>query len=179
MHPPAQGLLQHTPSTQKPVAHWQLELQEAPFGWSATQVVPEHQAFASQVAGQPPDGAQVVLQAPAPLHVFRPHAFSGSVFTGRFVQVPKFGVRLHATQPPRQALLQQNPSTQLPDVHSIDEPQVLPCAFFGAQVVTLQYSVEAHPFTSAGQDAPSPVQFSAMVSHAPPGARHWTPFARN
>ena len=34
---PAHAALQQTPSTQKPLPHWLARVQQAPFGWGATQ----------------------------------------------------------------------------------------------------------------------------------------------
>jgi hypothetical protein len=53
------------------------------------------------------------------------------------VQVPVEPVRLHAWQVPVQAVLQQTPCAQLPEVHSEPAPQVTPFDFFW-QVFVMQ-----------------------------------------
>ena len=58
------------------------------------------------------------------------------------VQVP--GVTSHWSQAPPHAVLQQNPSTQLPDVHWAALVQTPPFASCGWQVVPAQYWVAGH-----------------------------------
>jgi hypothetical protein len=53
-------------------------------------------------------------------------------------QVPTEPVTLQALQDPPQAVLQQTPSTQLPDEHSLEAVHVELLAFLGTQVVPLQ-----------------------------------------
>jgi hypothetical protein len=71
---------------------------------------------------------QVAMHSPAPLQNVRPHTPSSSVPAARAVQVPTVPARLHASQPPTQAELQQVPSTQLPDWHSPGALQAWPSA---------------------------------------------------
>jgi hypothetical protein len=54
------------------------------------------------------------------------------------VQVPKEPVRLQASQAPAQAVLQQRPSTQLPEVHWLAAEQVAPFDCLATQEVPLQ-----------------------------------------
>jgi hypothetical protein len=84
---PLQALLQQTPSTQIPLAHWLLCAQAMEFPWR---------------------------QAPAPLQA--PGAVQpgeSSWPEGVFAHVPTLPAMLHAWQVPPQEVLQQTPSTQL------------------------------------------------------------------
>jgi hypothetical protein len=56
----------------------------------------------------------------------------------RTAQVPTEPVTLHASQPPPHAVLQQTPSTQLPERHWLFEVHVGPFASFATQLVPLQ-----------------------------------------
>jgi hypothetical protein len=53
-------------------------------------------------------------------------------------QVPTEPVRLHASQAPPHAVLQQTPSTQLPEAHWLAAVHTVPLAIFGTQLVPLQ-----------------------------------------
>ena len=79
----------------------------------------------------------------------------------RFAQVPTEPERSHASQAPPQAVSQQTPSTQLPEVHSLAVAQALPFASFGTQLLAEQYEVAMH-FAStvqvAGQLTAAPEQ---------------------
>jgi hypothetical protein len=100
---PAQAELQQTPSTQLPLAHW----------LSCEQLWPLARR-----------------QAPEPLQVFG--AVQGVVATrsgwpeGRKVQVPALPVMLHDMHVPLQLVLQQTPSTQLPERHWLLSVQAWP-----------------------------------------------------
>jgi hypothetical protein len=59
-HAPLQASAQHTPSTQKPLAHWPAAAQEAPMGLRPQ--LPPLQVFP---AAQSESAAQVATQAPA------------------------------------------------------------------------------------------------------------------
>jgi hypothetical protein len=61
-HCPSQAALQHTPSTQKPLAHWTAAPQLPPSGAFGAQRPPEHQL----AAAQSPSVEQVPRQAVAP-----------------------------------------------------------------------------------------------------------------
>jgi hypothetical protein len=125
---PAQALLQQTPSTHWPEAHWQPSLHPTPLARLAEHAVPtQAKPDLHCVDEQPPE--QLVEHAPEPLHMRLPQPPSGSVPAGRLVQVPRLLARLQARHGPVQLLLQQKPSTQLPDWHSQPAPQVTPRAF--------------------------------------------------
>jgi hypothetical protein len=100
---PLQPELQQTPSTQLPLAHW----------LSCEQLWPAERR-----------------QAPAPLQVSG--AVQGVVATrsgwpaGRKAQVPTLPVRLQDMQVPLQLVLQQTPSTQLPERHWLLSEQAWP-----------------------------------------------------
>ncbi len=103
---PLHTVLQHTPSTQLPLAHSAFSVHD-PFTMSP--------------------------HAPAPLQFVDPaHSFAGSVFTGTLVHVPRLPVTLHAWQVAPHAVLQQYPSTQLALTHSVASAQVSPVAFLHA-----------------------------------------------
>ena len=88
---PLQAELQHTPSTQLPVAHWLPCVQATP--------LPER-------------------QLPAPLHTPAPMQPGASGWPeGVLTQVPTLPATLHDWQTPLQAVPQQTPSTQLPPAH--------------------------------------------------------------
>jgi hypothetical protein len=88
---PVHALLQHTPSAQKPLAHWVL----------AVHVVP-----------------LLARQVPAPLQVFGAVHVPGSCWkAGTLAQVPTLPVTLQAWQVPAHVELQQTPSMQLPLKH--------------------------------------------------------------
>jgi hypothetical protein len=130
---PLHAALQQTPSVQKPEVHWLPALQEVPpanFGVQA----PPLQKW--------PDlhwlsAVQEVMQLEAPLQKVSPHSLPGSVLPAKVVQVP-FCVppaeTVQAWHAPSHAALQQTPSAQKPDTHSLPPPQPVPCARFGAQV---------------------------------------------
>lgn len=67
---------------------------------------------------------------PSPAHAFR--APRGFPVTG--TQLPSCPGRSQAWHCPSQLVLQQTPSTQLPLLHSLVEPQLSPLSFFAAQV---------------------------------------------
>jgi hypothetical protein len=54
------------------------------------------------------------------------------------VQVPSEPAMLQASQAPAQAVLQQRPSAQLPEVHWLAAVQVVPLVCFTTQVPPLQ-----------------------------------------
>ena len=60
------------------------------------------------------------------------------------MQVPTLPGLLHDWQVPEHETLQQTPSSQLFEVHSLSPPQVVPFAFFATQLVPLQYCVDVH-----------------------------------
>ena len=64
------------------------------------------------------------------------------------LQVPTFPMRLQASQAPSQAVLQQTPSTQLPDEHWLFAEQMAPLAYFAVQERFWQKCVEMQ-FASA------------------------------
>lgn len=94
-------------------------------------VPPEQEAAAPQLVP-----AEVLAQAPLPAQ--RPvwpqgipettAHMASAVPSGTIVQVPLVLVRLHAMQVPVQALLQQTPSAQKPDVQSVFAMQIMPLA---------------------------------------------------
>ena len=75
------------------------------------------------------------------------------------VQVPTVPARLQASHAPPQAVLQQTPSTQLPEVHSLAAAQAVPLAFFATQAPAEQYDVETQ--------LPSTVQLTGQLSALP------------
>jgi hypothetical protein len=136
-HDPVQLVLQQRPSTQLPDAHSQFELHVAPLDFSATQLpVPvelEQYALVLQAEEQvPPE--QLELQLPLDPQVYWPQPFSGSVPAGRLVQVPRLPARLQARQGPVHVVLQQRPSTQLPEAHSQPKEHVAPLDFSATHV---------------------------------------------
>jgi hypothetical protein len=100
---PVQAELQQKPSTQLPLAHWVLIVQEMPV---------------------------LSTQCPAPSHELDPvQALAGYVSccaAGTLVQVPTLPLMLQAWQVPPHAELQQTPSTQLPLRHWLDVAQAVP-----------------------------------------------------
>ena len=73
--------------------------------------------FAPHASGHEPGIPQPAVQAPAPSQLLGPHPLSGSVPTGRLLQVPAFPASAHETHAPTQAVLQHTPSTQLALAH--------------------------------------------------------------
>ena len=73
--------------------------------------------------------------------------------------MPLSAPRLQALHAPPQPVLQQTPSTQLPEVHWVAPVQATPLPSFGAQLVPLQklpaeqLASEAH---EEGHEVPSP-----------------------
>ena len=85
-HDPVQAVLQQTPSTQLPLAHW----------------LPSAQAMPSPSR-----------QLPVPLHTFDPRQLGVSCWkAGVLTQEPTLPATLHDWQTPLQGPLQQTPSTQ-------------------------------------------------------------------
>jgi len=131
---PSQARLQHTPSAQKPVSHWKLLVQRAPGARLAAhcpflQKVPDLH-WASEV--------QVAMQAVPPPQKVGPHSLPGSVLASTGMQVPGLAARLQAWQVPPQPWLQQAPSAQKPDAHSLAALQAAAAGRFWVQVPPLQ-----------------------------------------
>jgi hypothetical protein len=132
---PEQAVLQHTPSTQLPLAHWVPAAHAVPLGWSATQTPPlqlepvTHWVLEVQLVGQLLD---------VPLHRYGEQLGLPVEPDDMLVQVPSEPVRLQASHAPEQAVLQQRPSTQLPEVHWLAPVQVAPLVCFTTQVPPLQ-----------------------------------------
>jgi hypothetical protein len=132
-HFPAQGVSQQKLSTQLPEVHWFAPVQAVPFCCLGTQAPPEqyeegeHWASTVQAPGQP---AFVPSQAYGIQEGF-PAAPRAAI-----LQVP--GVVAHSSHAPAHAVLQQKPSAQKPDVHSLFAPQAAASAFFGWQFVPSQ-----------------------------------------
>lgn len=82
------------------------------------------------------------------------------------VQVPTVPERLHASQVPPHAVLQQTPSTQFPEVHIASSEHATPLATFGRHEAPPQYSEPEHEAMSAGHVVAEPEQNSAG-SHPP------------
>jgi hypothetical protein len=80
------------------------------------------------------DGQVAVL----PLHTYGEQLGLPVEPEDMLVQVPKEPVRLQASHAPAQAVLQQRPSTQLPEVHWLAAVQVVPLDCFTTQVPPLQ-----------------------------------------
>ena len=79
--------------------------------------------------------------AEVPLQYVRPHSLAGSALAATVVHVPFADApcpAAHAWQVPEQAVLQQKPSTQKPEVHWLAPLQAVPCTFFAVQVPALQ-----------------------------------------
>jgi len=99
---------------------------------AGVKVVPTHVEAAQVVPlayrRQPPDPSQnpSVLHDDAPWSV---HWFRGSCPAGTDVQVPTLPVSAHDWQVPVQAVAQQNPWAQKPELHSAAEPQAAPIGF--------------------------------------------------
>lgn len=118
----------HARSQQKPSTQWLLA--HSPFP-------PQVEPFARSV------------HAPAPLQVEAPlHSLAGSCPLGMFVQVPTLPVRLHALQRPAHVALQQTPSMQFDERHSLFAPQVDPVTFLQAPF-PLHTSVPAHSLSGS------------------------------
>jgi hypothetical protein len=117
--------LQQTPSTQKLLRHSLEAAQVRPASFFGRQRPDSQRLPALQSAS----AAQVVLQAPRPSQVLRPHSPAASVPAEVGVQPPTSPGTLQATQAPSHALLQQTPSTQKPEAQSVLTLQVRPLPF--------------------------------------------------
>jgi hypothetical protein len=106
LHPAVHASLQHLPSMQNPLA----QSLAAAHAW----------AFAAR-------------QCPAPSHAAAGPTHAPSVWSaGTLVHVPSAPATLQATHSPAQAALQQYPSTQLADTHSVLPTQASPFVFLHA-----------------------------------------------
>lgn len=145
-HAPAQGLLQHTPSTHWPDWHWDPVVQAAPLAeeggepphvpeaqlldrhsFGAVQVAPS--AFRATQAPPPqylvgphwPSSVQAEGQVPStPLQAYRGHRGDPGWPAARTVQAPSPAApseALHTSHPPVHAALQHTPSEQWPEPH--------------------------------------------------------------
>jgi hypothetical protein len=159
---------------------------------AAPQVVPLTQLRQPREPSQVPSRPQVLAAAAG-------HCPAGAtVPAGIGVQVPVVVVRLHATQVPAQALLQQTPWAQNPDAHSVPAPQVAPmglspqlmfrhCAGETQSVLTEQVVLQAVALHVNGAQlalttvrqvpAPSHVRAGVSVEPVQLAAAHWVPAA--
>jgi len=146
------------------------QLAELPGHTSAASQMP---AAARHVEAGPrnPSAGQVAL---APVHCSAasqgPPEALHTVAADCSVQVPMLPVRLQASQAPLHAVVQQTPSTQLPEVHWVSLEQFVPFESFARHMVPPQYWFDIQPVVSAGQET-APAQFSAG-SQPPVEARH-------
>jgi hypothetical protein len=140
-HAPEHAVLQHWPSTQKPLAQALL----APHGC-------------------PCESAHV----PDAVHVFEPVHESGSwVFAGTLAHVPTEPARLHIWHVLQSALVQHTWSTQLPLAQLSPIVHAVPVVAFGVQVVPLHQEPEAQSLSEAQLVRHAPVPASAPESPAP------------
>jgi hypothetical protein len=79
------------------------------------------------------------LQAPSRPHVMAPasaHSMAGSCPAGTLVQVPALPESAHDLHVPEQAIEQQTPCAQIPELHSTPSPQVAPSGFLPQLPIT-------------------------------------------
>jgi hypothetical protein len=131
--PPVHASEQHTLSTQKPLVHSLGELHAAPIPNFPTHCPPTHCAPGAQFATV----AQLVAQLEPPPQTNGAQLGLPAELAGRFVQTPFWLAPCdarHTAQLPAHGELQQTPSTQLPDWHSVPELQLWPLALSGTHV---------------------------------------------
>jgi hypothetical protein len=102
---------------------------------------------------------QAARQDPLPEQYVRPHSPAVSVRAGVAVQVPGLPGRLHASQVPPQAPLQQTPSTQLPEAQVRPAVQAVPSGVLAVQAPPAQWLPvlqSASVLQGLAQEAPPP-----------------------
>jgi hypothetical protein len=144
---------------------------------SAPHIVPEGYFRQAPLPSQVPSPPQLI----APSSV---HCMSGSWLAGTLVQVPALDDSAHDLQVPEQAVAQQTPWAQKPELHSTSLPQVAPTGFLPQlprlQVLGAMQSVSemqvvrhwpveshwkgAHEVLSAPTQVPIPSQRPAVMS---------------
>ncbi len=129
-HEPLQAVLQHTPSTHWPLAHWLLAPQVAPGVLRSTHVplaqywLLAHCESAVQALGQ---------RGEVPLHTYGAQEGLPALPEGMGLHVPTLPVRLQTSQLLSHAELQHTPSTQWLPRHCSARLQLAPVPRRGTQ----------------------------------------------
>ena len=134
-HPLTQAELQQTQFAQKPEAQSEVATHEAPRGrpppLPGVHAEPEQAAPVTQSAAPVQlDGQPVSV----PLQRYAPHAGEGVAPSAATLHWPTLPARLQRSQDPVQAVLQQTPSAQLPELHAALRLQGLPSTSLGWHV---------------------------------------------
>ncbi len=134
-HAPEQVVLQQTPSTQLPLAHWLVPVHAPPLASFAAHELPLQYALEAQSASAAHvDGQEALL----PLHIYGAHEGLPEDPAATLVHVPTDPDTLQASHEPEHAVLQQYPSMQLPLAHVLLPAQAVPLAVFATHDEPLQ-----------------------------------------
>ena len=145
---PEQALLQQTPSTQMLLKHSAFVAHCWPF---ASTHLPEP----LQSWMPPQDGSASV----PPL--------------GMFAQTPRLPGSAQLLHSSVQALEQQTPSTQLPEVHSFEVPHIRPFAFFGEHAMPVQKFPVAQSVSAVHVRLQMPPLHAKALQLCVPPSMHW------
>lgn len=116
--------MQQTPSVQKPLRHSRPSEQAAPSAALPIQTPFTQAAELMQLASVAQEVGQL---APMPSQAYCPQlGLAPELPAETTAHVPTEPARLQRLQPPSQSVLQQTPSTQLPDWHWLFEEQLAP-----------------------------------------------------
>ena len=136
-----QAPVQHTPSTQKPEAHAVPALHGVPGGLPGVHFPPAQEA----PGAHPLLTVQAVVQAPPAPQSPGAHEGEPGLPAGTVPHVPALPGRLHASQAPAQAELQQVPSAQCPEAQSPSAAHEAPRGNWATQLPASQEAPATHP----------------------------------
>jgi pimeloyl-ACP methyl ester carboxylesterase len=158
----------HVPTLPAWLQLWQVPVAVPGPAQATLQQMPSTQLSEVHSASSPHVVPFLKRHPPTPSQVFSPEQSASSVNLGTAVQFPWKPATAHDWQLPQAALLQQTPSTQLPDAQSLEMAQAFPSRLRHAPVAS---QTESPPQVSSvafviGEQVPT-LPVSTQLSHDP------------